>query len=92
MGFSRQEYWRGLLFPSPGDLPDPEIDPGSPALQADSLPFEPPTWALESFYSNKCPGDAATPGNFGKHATKSIFYYNPSFNLQYVVKLYGHKH
>ena len=92
MGFSRQEYWSGLPFPSPGDLPDPEIEPGSPALQADSLPFEPPRWALESFYSNKLPGDAATPGNFGKHATKSIFYYNPSFNLQYVVKLYGHKH
>ena len=37
MGFSRQEYWSGLPFPSPGDLPDPEIEPGSPALQADSL-------------------------------------------------------
>ena len=42
MEFSRQEYWGGLLFPSPGDLPNPEIKPGSPALQADSLPFEPP--------------------------------------------------
>ena len=41
MGFSRQEYWSGLPFPTPGDLPDPEIKPGSPALQADSLPFEP---------------------------------------------------
>ena len=40
MGFSRQEYWSGLQFPSPGDLPDPEIDSGSPALQADSLPTE----------------------------------------------------
>ena len=38
MGFSRQEYWSGLSFPSPGDLPDPGIEPGSPALQADSLP------------------------------------------------------
>ena len=38
MGFSRQEYWSGLPFPSPEDLPDPEIKPGSPALQADSLP------------------------------------------------------
>ena len=37
MGFSRQEYLRGLPFPSPGDLPDPGIEPGSPALQADSL-------------------------------------------------------
>ena len=41
-GFSRQEYWRGLPFPSPGDLPDPGIKPGSPALQAVSLPCEPP--------------------------------------------------
>ena len=42
MGFSRQEYWRGLPFPSPGDLPDPGIKPGSPALQTDALPSEPP--------------------------------------------------
>ena len=40
MGFSRQEYWSGLTFPSPGDLPDPEIEPRSPALQAESLPTE----------------------------------------------------
>ena len=42
MGFSRQEYWSGLPFPSPGDLPDPGIEPGSSALQADSLPSKPP--------------------------------------------------
>ena len=41
LGFSRQEYWSGLPFPSPGDLPDPGIEPGSPALQVDSLPSEP---------------------------------------------------
>ena len=40
--FSRQEYWGGLPFPSPGDLPIPGIKPGSPALQADSIPSEPP--------------------------------------------------
>ena len=40
MGFSRQEYWSGLLFPSPGDLPNTGLEPGSPALQADSLPTE----------------------------------------------------
>ena len=39
MGFSRQEYWSGLPSPSPGDLPDPAIEPESPALQADSLPL-----------------------------------------------------
>ena len=42
MGFSRQEYWSGLPFPSPGDLLDPAIEPGSPALQGDALPSEPP--------------------------------------------------
>ena len=40
MGFSRQEYWSGLPFPSPEELPDPGITPRSPALQADSLQFE----------------------------------------------------
>ena len=42
MGFPRQEYWSGLPFPPPGDLPNPGIKPGSPALQADCLPSEPP--------------------------------------------------
>ena len=42
MGFSRPGYWSGQPFPSPGDLPNPQIDPRSPALQADSLPAEPP--------------------------------------------------
>ena len=42
VGFSRQEYWSGLPFPSPGDLPNPGIEPGSPVLQADALPSEPP--------------------------------------------------
>ena len=42
MGFSRQEYWSGLPFPSPGDLPDPGIEPRSPALQVDALTSEPP--------------------------------------------------
>ena len=42
MGFSSQDYWSRLPFPSPGDLPDVRIKPRSPALQADSLPSEPP--------------------------------------------------
>ena len=46
MGFSRQEYWSGLPFPSPGHLPNPRIDSGPPALQADCLPSEPPGKAL----------------------------------------------
>ena len=49
MGFSRQEYWSGLPFPSPGDLPNPGFEPRSPALQADTLTSEPPgkpKWSL----------------------------------------------
>ena len=42
MGFSRQEYWSGVPFPSPGDLPDPGIEPRSSAWQADALTSEPP--------------------------------------------------
>ena len=42
MGFPRQEYWNGLPFPSPEDLPNPGIKPATPALQVDSLPSEPP--------------------------------------------------
>ena len=41
LGFSKQEYWSGLQFPSPGDLPEPGVEPGSPTLRADALPSEP---------------------------------------------------
>ena len=47
MGFSRQEYWSGLPFPSPWDLPDPGIESGSPALEADALTSEPPGKSME---------------------------------------------
>ena len=40
--FSKQEYWSGLPFPSPGDLPEPGMEPRSPTLQTDSSPSEPP--------------------------------------------------
>ena len=51
MGFSRQEYWSGLPFPSPGDLPDPGIEPRSPTMQADALPSEPPGVCIrQKFY------------------------------------------
>ena len=46
MEFSRPEYWSGLPFPSPGDLPNPGIEPRSPTLQADSLPAEPQVTSL----------------------------------------------
>ena len=48
VGFLRQEYYSGLPFASPGNLPNPEVEPRSPALQADSLPSEPPE--LTSFF------------------------------------------
>ena len=49
VGFSRQEYWSGLPFPSPGDLPDPGIEPGSPTLQADALTSEPPDYTSKTY-------------------------------------------
>ena len=57
MGFSRHEYWNGLPFPSPGDLPDSGIKPGSPAFQADALTSEPLGKAqLKSYCSAKPSG------------------------------------
>ena len=53
MGFSRQEYWSGLPFPSPGDLPDPGIEPKSPTLQADTLTSAPPGKPLLSLKSGQ---------------------------------------
>ena len=50
MGFSRQEYWSGLPFPSPGDLPNPGIESGSLTLQAYALPSEPPEKPICSEY------------------------------------------
>ena len=53
MGFSRQEYWSGLPFPPPGDLPGPGIEPWSPALEADALTSEPPGMRIISFLCNE---------------------------------------
>ena len=52
IGFSRQECWSGLPFPSPGDLPDPGIKPGSPALQADALTSEHQGSGCASYFSS----------------------------------------
>ena len=52
MEFSRQEYWSGFPFPSPGDLPNPGIEPGSHTLQADSLPTQPLGKPLEGVILN----------------------------------------
>ena len=50
MGFPRQEYWSGMPFPSPGDIPDPEIEPMSPALAGRFFTTEPPGKPLDQFY------------------------------------------
>ena len=66
MGFSRQGYWSGLLFPSSGDPPNPGIEPGSPALQADALPSEPPekpTWYIYTLWNDYLP--KAAPSSCG---------------------------
>ena len=57
MGFSRQGYWSGFPFPSPGDLPNPGIESGSPTLQTDSLPSEPPgkPYSLQTGRQRKLP-------------------------------------
>ena len=54
MEFSRQGYWSGLPFPSPGDLPHPEIEPRPPALQADSLRCEPPGKPYVNIFTHVC--------------------------------------
>ena len=67
--FSRQEYWSGLPFPPPGDLPHPGIKPGSPALWADSLPsvfFSP----LSSLYPHQAPHGQAPCGTLSAPGVK----------------------
>ena len=61
MEFSRPEYWSGWPFPSPGDLPNPGIEPRSPALQADSLPAEPQGKPQEYWNGQPIPSSADLP-------------------------------
>ena len=68
MGFTKQEYWSGLPFPSPGDLPNPGIEPRSPALQADALTSESPGYAAAAKSCQSCPTlcdpiDGSPPGS-----------------------------
>ena len=68
MGFSRQEYWSRLPFPSPGDLPDPGIEPGSPTLEADALTSEPPGKPKTTIfrpYLHSCPRSCKYGGGPG---------------------------
>ena len=67
MEFPRREYWSGLPFPPPGDLPDPGIKPESPALQADTLPSEPPgkhLYERRYWMGDKCCGTTASRVSF----------------------------
>ena len=69
------EYWSGLPFPSPGDLPDPGIEPRSPALQADSLPAEPPGMP----YSAKATTIFAYLINFKFHSSRLLVVFSKTF-------------
>ena len=71
MEVSRQEYWSGLPFPSPGDLPDPGIESRSPALQADSLPTKPGKWHCRKAW-------------FGPHLPLGLKYSAPQFQFLYL--------
>ena len=75
MGFPRQKYWSGLSFLSPKNLPNPGIEPGSPALQADSLPSEPPGKPTKSYSvqsSRSVVSDSVTPWAAACQASLSI--------------------
>ena len=72
MEFSRQEYWSGLPFPSPGDLPHLGIKPCSPAFQADSLPSESPGKPSSVQFSYSVVSDSATPWTIACQASLSI--------------------
>ena len=73
MGFSRQGYWSGLPFPSPGDIPNPGIEPMSPELQADSLPTEPSFILLSSasynLFNHLSSGETVGCFQFGGYCT-----------------------
>ena len=73
MEFSRQEYWSGFPFLSPGDLTDPGVKPGSPAFQADSLPPEPPGK----------PSKKSTNNKYWKHVEKEKYFYTVGGNVNW---------
>ena len=74
MGFPRQEYWSGLPLPSPGDLPDPGIEPVSSALHTDSLPSGPPGKPIQSGQrSKKKLGDVSYSSKELKSASISLY-------------------
>ena len=80
MGFSRQEYWIRLPFPSPGDLPGPGIEPRSPALQADTLTSEPPGNPSKGshplIYGNNIPTGKPSPRRKSPRAIRCLKEYS----------------
>ena len=84
MGFSRQEYWSGLPFPSPGDLPNPGIEPGSPALQGDSLPSEPPLRNKKGWTTNTCNNLLKSPENLLRKKSRQSYILYDSIHIEVV--------
>ena len=78
--FSRQEYWSGLPFPSPGDLPDPGIEAGPPTLQAEALPSEPPRKPINWVFLPHSVLNSAAVGVNGSKVCKTI---NKSIQRKY---------
>ena len=91
MGFSRQEYWSELPFPSPGDLSDPGMEPATPALQADALSSEPPKLTPKRDLGRQQKNSYETKGHKAAHVGRL---YNlerqhgcPTISPEYLVKL-----
>ena len=73
MGFSRQEYWSGLPFPSPEDLPDPGIEPKSPSLQADSLPVSHRGSLRITIWSNNSTPEYMLQRIWSRHSNRYLY-------------------
>ena len=85
MGFSRQEYWSGLPFPSPGDLPNPGIEPGSLAFQADALTSEPQVWQIQKptgDQEDKILHDSPCTWNLKTNDTNELIYKTETHRLR----------
>ena len=94
MGFSRQEYWSGLPFPSPGDLPDPGIELGFSALQAEPLPSEPPgnSISVSGTLFTSSPGEGGSPGSplFLTTPYSNTSLLLPNLPLEHLSRHHGH--
>ena len=93
MGFSRQEYWSGLPFPSPGDLPDPGIKPRSPTLEADALTSQPPgvvPHLIQCIYTAGLPSVECKSYNSNNFSFLVLFFYSyiPIPKILYMIKLH----